>query len=145
MGRPKLSDEERTKRRAATVAKYHLKCGHIPRKVGRPNGGIFRKTTVVDDTVIVETEPKKIGIPYLPKNPTADDMREFVLALAENAAQVGSAPAMIAAAQTLQKEIDRWEKTNPPQPEPPKPRPRIPVAVEIESVKCPHCGKTFEV
>ena len=145
MGRPKLPDEERAARRAATIARANLKRGHIPNRRGRPNSNTNRTTTVIDDTVIVETEPKRVGIPYLPKNPTIEDMKDFVLALAENAAQVGSAPAMIAAAQTLQKEIDRWEKTNPPQAEPPKPRPRIPVEVEIETVQCPHCHKTFEV
>lgn len=145
MGRPRLSDEERRKRRAISYARYRIKKGQIPGAVGKPSSNINRETTVVNDTVFVKTGPKRVGIPYLPKNPTADDMREFVLALAENAAQVGSAPAMIAAAQTLQKEIDRWEKTNPPQPEPPKPRPRIPVAIEIEKVVCPHCHKSFEV
>lgn len=146
MGRLKLSDEERAKRRAATIARANLKRGHIPNKRGRPNGNTERSTTVVDDTVIFESKPKRIGnIPYLPKNPTVDDMKDFILALAENAANVGSAPAMIAAAQTLQKEIDRFERTNPPKAEPPKPRPRIPVEVEIEKVKCPHCGKEFEV
>ena len=146
MGRLKLSDEERAKRRAATIARANLKRGHIPNKRGRPNGNTERTTTVVDDTVIFESKPKRVGgIPYLPKNPTIDDMKDFVLALAENAAQVGSAPAMIAAAQTLQKEIDRWEKTNPPQAEPPKPRPRIPVEIEISETRCPFCNKTFEV
>lgn len=145
MGRPRLSDEERARRRAATYAKHNLKRGHIPRQPGRPNGNTIRETTVVDDTVIVQTKPKVVGIPYLPKNPTVDDMKDFILALAESAAKVGSAPAMIAAAQTLQKEIDRFERTNPPKAEPPKPRPRIPVEVEIEKVKCPHCGKEFEV
>ena len=146
MGRPRLSDEERAKRRAATIARDNLKRGHIPNQRGRPNGNIDRTTTIIDDTIIVESKPKRVGsIPFLPKNPTINDMKEFVLALAENAAQVGSAPAMIAAAQTLQKEIDRWEKSNPPQAEPPKPRPRIPVEIEISQVKCPHCGQVFEV
>lgn len=145
MARPRLSDEERIKRRAASIARYTLKKGHIPGAVGKPPQNIKRETTVIDNTMIVKTGPKRVGMPYLPKNPSIDDMKEFVLALAENAAQVGSAPAMIAAAQTLQKEIDRWEKSNPPQAEPPKPRPRIPVEIEIEKVKCPHCGQTFEV
>ena len=145
MARPRLSDEERIKRRAASIARYTLKKGHIPGAVGKPPQNITRTTQVVDNTMVVKTEPKKIGIPYLPKNPSIDDMKKFVLALAENAAQVGSAPAMIAAAQTLQKEIDRFERTNPPKAEPPKPRPRIPVEVEIETVQCPHCHKTFEV
>lgn len=145
MGRPRLSDEERAKRRAATYMRANIKRGHIPGAVGKPHGNITRKTTVVDDTMIVEAGPKRVNIPYLPKNPTVDDMKNFILALAENAAKVGSAPAMIAAAQTLQKEIDRFERTNPPKAEPPKPRPRIPVEVEIEKVKCPHCGKEFEV
>ena len=146
MGRPRLSDEERAKRRAATIARDNLKRGHIPNQRGRPNGNTERTTTVIDDTIIVESKPKRVGgIPYLPKNPTIDDMKDFVLALAEEAAKIGSAPAMIAAAQTLQKEIDRWEKSNPPQAEPPKPRPRIPVEIEISQVKCPHCGQVFEV
>ena len=145
MGRPRLSDEERAIRRGATYAKHNLKRGHIPSQRGRPNGNTERTTTVVDDTIIVESKPRRVGIPYLPKNPTIDDMKDFVLALAEEAAKIGSAPAMIAAAQTLQKEIDRWEKSNPPQAEPPKPRPRIPVEIEISQVKCPHCGQVFEV
>lgn len=95
---------------------------------------------------MIKKEPRKIKLPMeLPDNPTPEDMKCFIVEMARAAAEVGSAPAMIAAAQTLQKEIDRWERTKPPEIIPPKPRPRIPVEIEIATVKCPHCGENFEV
>lgn len=145
MGRPRLSDEERIKRRAAAIARDNIKRGHIPGAVGKPPANIDRKKEVVGGNLFVKESPRRVKMPLLPTNPTPQDLKDFILALAEEAARSGSAPAMIAAANTLQKEIDRFERTNPPKAEPPKPRPRIPVEVEIEKVKCPHCGKEFEV
>lgn len=146
MARPKLSDEERKKRRAAANMRYRIKQGQVPGAIGRPPKNETRKTEVIDGAIVIKKEPRRINLPAeLPDNPTPEDMKRFIVEMAKCAAEVGSAPAMIAAAQTLQKEIDRWERTRPPEIIPPKPRPRIPVEIEIESVKCPHCGKTFEV
>lgn len=146
MARPRLSDEERKKRRAASLARYRIKKGMVPGTIGRPPKDEVRKTEVVGGAIVIKKEPRKITLPTeLPDNPTPEDMKRFIVEMARAAAEVGSAPAMIAAAQTLQKEIDRWERTKPPEITPPKPRPRIPVEIEIATVKCPHCGKNFEV
>lgn len=145
MGRPRLSDEERKKRRAVADARYRMKIGKVPGAIGRPPANVEREKEVVAGNLFVKESPRRVKMPLLPTNPTPQDLKDFILALAEEAARSGSAPAMIAAANTLQKEIDRFERTNPPKAEPPKPRPRIPVEVEIEKVICPHCGKEFEV
>lgn len=148
MPRPKVSDEQRKLTRQRANARYRLKKGHIPGAVGTHKTNIEQKEEVIGGAIVITQKPKPTPISRatsLPDNPTLDDMKQFVIQMARDAAEVGSAPAMIAAAQTLQKEIDRWEKSNPPQAEPPKPRPRIPVEIEISTVKCPHCGKTFEV
>lgn len=144
MPRVKLSDEERKLRRSAVQARYRLKKGQIPGAVGKPIANETRQSKVVNGVMVI-TKKNKITMPSdLPDNPTAEDMKRFIVEMARSAAEVGSAPAMIAAAQTLQKEIDRWERSRPPEIIPPKPRPRIPVEIEITTVKCPHCGQTFE-
>jgi hypothetical protein len=148
MGRAKVSEEQRRKTHNMAAARYRIKKGQIPGAVGRPKENIEKTEEVIGGAIVITQKPKPIPIskmPSLPDHPTLDDMKRFVIEMARNAAEVGSAPAMIAAAQTLQKEIDRWEKSNPPQVEPPKPRPRIPVEIEITKIKCPHCGKEFEV
>lgn len=145
MGRPRLSDEERERRRIAAYKIQNIKRGHIPGAVGQPPKNVDRSKDVIEGHVFVKESPKLVNMPYLPPNPTAQDLKDYILALTENAARLGSAPAMIAAANTLQKEIDRFERNNPPQVEPPKPRPRIPVEIEIETVQCPNCHKTFEI
>lgn len=145
MARPKLSPEEKKKRRAASLARYRIKQGMVPGAIGRPPKDEERTKEVIGGAIVVRKEPRKVNLPRLPQNPTAEEMKVFVVEMARAAAQIGSAPAMIAAAQTLQKEIDRWERTKPPEIEPPKPRPRIAVEIEIETVKCPHCGKSFGV
>lgn len=144
MPRPKLTEEERKKRRAATLARYRIKKGMIPGALGRPSSSETREQKTVGGAIVITQKMRRIDLPELPDNPTPEDMKKFIVELARSAAEVGSAPAMIAAAQTLQKEIDRWERSKPPEIIPPKPRPRIPVEIEISTVKCPHCGKTFE-
>lgn len=146
MARPRLSDEERKKRRAAALARHRIKKGMVPGAIGRPPSDEERDREVVGGAIVITRKPRKINLlQELPENPTTEDMKKFVIEMARAAAEVGSAPAMIAAAQTLQKEIDRWERNRPPEIVPPKPRPRIPVEIEIATVKCPHCGKSFEV
>lgn len=148
MPRKKVSEEQKRQARNMAAARYRIKKGHIPGAVGIHRTNMEHKEEVIGGAIVITQKPKPIPIPKatsLPDNPTLDDMKQFVIQMARDAAEVGSAPAMIAAAQTLQKEIDRWEKSNPPQAEPPKPRPRIPVEIEISTVQCPHCKKTFEV
>lgn len=146
MPRPRLPDDERKRRRAAATARYRIKMGQIPGAVGRPPKNESRTREIVGGVMVVKQERNKIKLPGdLPENPTPEDMKRFVVEMARCAAEAGSAPAMIAAAQTLQKEIDRWERTRPPVIEQPKPRPRIGIEVEVEKVKCPHCGQTFDL
>lgn len=146
MGRKPLTDEERIARRNASYARYRIKKGHVPNVMGRPTKSETRETEIVGGAIVVNKKPKVMNLPNeLPENPTAEDLRRFVLEMAKRAAEVGSAPAMIAAAQTLQKEIDRWERNKPAEIVKPIPRPRIAVEIEIETTKCPFCGKTHEV
>ena len=145
-GRPRLSEEERKKNRAASLARYRIKIGMMPKEIGRPPKDEIRNKEVIGGALVVKKEPRQIDLPHeLPENPTVEEMRRFVLEMASAAAKIGSAPAMIAAAQTLQKEIDRWERNKPPEIVKPNPRPRVAVEIEIKTTVCPHCGKTHEV
>lgn len=147
MTRPKILTPEEVKlRKKAANASYRIRKGQAVGRIGRPPANEERTSEVIGGIRVVKTAPRIKAISFsLPEDPTAEDMERFLIGAVNDIMQYEAPAAKAAATQILLKTLERRDKLMPPPAPKIIPRPRVAIEVEIQKIKCPHCGKIMEL